>query len=153
MDREGSSSTVKQPSCLSPFSLKKTSLMKANSYVAARASGVASLFLPIRPPHSSSHQDGAGSDNQTMGGETYTYLTMISKYLREGTRELQCAMFRYGTLRCVHYSFLLISNKFCDFDLSLLHWALFRGDSEMWEHYFSPLNTLMRKGKDPDPYL
>jgi hypothetical protein len=71
--------------------------MKANSYVAARASGVASLFLPIRPP-SSSHQDGAGAsgsaDYQTMGGETYTYLTMISKYLREGTRELKCALLR-----------------------------------------------------------
>jgi hypothetical protein len=69
--------------------------MKANSYVAARASGVASLFLPIRP--SSSHQDGAGSAGyQIMGGETYTYLTMISKYLREGTRELQYALHRYG---------------------------------------------------------
>jgi hypothetical protein len=28
------------------------------------------------------------------------------------------------------YSFLLISNKFCD--LSLLHWLLFRGVIEMW---------------------
>ncbi len=86
-----------------------------------------------------------------MGGESYTYLTMISKYLREGTRELQCGLLRYDTPRCVHYSFLLISNNFCD--LSLLYWALFRGDSEMWEHYFSPLNTFMRKGNDSDPYL
>jgi hypothetical protein len=22
-----------------------------------------------------------------------------------------------------------------------------------YKHYFSPLNTIMRKGKDPDPYL
>jgi hypothetical protein len=100
--------------------------MKANSYVAARASGVASLFLPIRPPSSGT---GAGSaDYQTMGGETYTYLNMISKYLREGIRELLYALLRYGTLArsssheilCtgaflyVRYSFLLISNKFCD---------------------------------------
>ncbi len=70
--------------------------MKANSYVAARASGVASLFLPIRPPSSGA---GTGSaDYQTMGGETYTYLTMISKYLREGTRKVQHALLRYGTL-------------------------------------------------------
>ncbi len=83
--------------------MKKTSLMKANSYVAARASGVASLFLPIRPP--SSCQDGAtgSADYQTMGGETYTYLTMISKYLREGTRELQYAFLRYGTLHLMKF--------------------------------------------------
>jgi hypothetical protein len=68
--------------------------MKANSYVAARASGVASLFLPIRPPSSGA---GAGSaDYQIMGGETYTYLSMISKYLREGIRKLHCALLRYG---------------------------------------------------------
>jgi hypothetical protein len=71
--------------------------MKASSYVAARASGVASLFLPIRPPPFGA---GAGSaDYQIMGGETYTYLTMISKYLREGTRTTACALLRYGKLR------------------------------------------------------
>jgi hypothetical protein len=94
MDRAGPSSYKTKPSCLPPFSLKKTSLMKANSYVAARASGVASLFLPIRPPSSGAGAESA--DYQIMGGETYTYLNMISKYLREGTRKLQFALLRYG---------------------------------------------------------
>jgi hypothetical protein len=43
---------------------------------------------------------------------------------------------------------------FIDFkDAKKIHIFLITCPQAHHLHYFSPLNTLMRKGKDPDPYL
>ncbi len=55
--------------------------------------------------------------------------------------------------QCFCFTFFLITYSTCRHIIVCLIKFKFLLKNFLYKHYFIPLNTLMRKGKDPDPYL